>query len=571
MDRRSKYQKQIVKNQDLKIDVNFDITQLDMLCNYVVCSNRHIRRGNIINLRNLLALIDMNNYNGDQERLNRIDFIERGIEARLQYNLIDQDMIIQQIVGGFGMGKQQYLFHELSTNEVQWIETMISETLKYHIIYNDIDKGLSLLTKFKSTDFASRGRIVSDIEKWVIDIHSKFRKAKMDTYEEMRFSMIGEDYKNSLLETYKKLASPSNRLIFGTQALNAITGGGVESGRVYVLLGLPGEGKSTTMLDMAIQIKRYNTHYICKDPTKKPCVVLLTMENTVKETIQRLFSMCVGNDMLNYSEQEVLDILKNQGNFKVTDDDPISLFVYYKPNLSVDTSYLYELVEDLEDEGFECICMIQDYLKRIRSVDGLFGGDLRLQLGAIINEERVFCALKDIPLITASQLNREATNIIDNARINNKADLVRLIGRGNVGESNLILENADWIGLLAPEYDSNGIRHLGLQRVKSRYYIPGDFFCAYMPYANNTIKLIEDYQSPVPAHKVTLKEQVMLNMGPGNGMVNEIKEFTEFNGTKLQSDSENNMFLNAAAMVARNVALMQIANGYKVMAHKVSR
>ena len=285
----------------------------------------------------------------------------------------------------------------------------------------------------------------------------KFRRAKSNISDEIRFSLEGDDYENSMRQTYKKLTSPSNKLRFGVQALNALTGGGVESGRVYTILGLPGEGKSATMLDMAIQLKKYNADYKCKDPTKKPCIVLLTMENSVTETIERIFSMCNnGDSMINYTEDQALDILRTEGCLKVDSADPVNIFIIYQPNLSKDTSYLYDMVEDLEDEGYETICVLQDYIKRIRSADGNFGGDLRLQLGAVINEFRVFATLKDIPVITASQLNREATRHIDEGRQLNKGDLVRLLGRSNIGESNLILENSDWVAMIAPEYDSDG-------------------------------------------------------------------------------------------------------------------
>ena len=84
-DRRNKYSSlSPVKNKNLKIDVKFDITELDLMCSYILSENRTIRRGNIINLRNLLEIIDMNNYINDRERLSRIDFIKKGIEARLQ-------------------------------------------------------------------------------------------------------------------------------------------------------------------------------------------------------------------------------------------------------------------------------------------------------------------------------------------------------------------------------------------------------------------------------------------------------------------------------------------------------
>ena len=205
----------------------------------------------------------------------------------------------------------------MNNNEVQWVNTTVSETLKYSIIYNDVDKGLALFTKFKATDYAHRGPIVSEIENFVNQLQVKFRKAKADNSQDMTFSLSGNNYIETMLETYKQLSSPSNRLQFGVQALNMLTGGGVESTRVYTLLGLPGEGKSSTLIDMAIQIKRYNKNYRCSDPTKRPAVVLLIMENSIKETVQRIFSMCVGNDMLNYTEDEILDILRNEGNLHI--------------------------------------------------------------------------------------------------------------------------------------------------------------------------------------------------------------------------------------------------------------
>ena len=551
-DRRNKYSSAI-KNKDLKIDVKFDITELDLMCSYIVSENKSIRRGNIINMRNLFLIIDMANYTNDQERLSRIDFINKGIEARLEYNLSNRNMILSHISGGL-CGNVVDNFRELDNNEIIWINNTISETLKYSIIYNDIDKGLALLTKFKSTDYINRGTIVSDIEKWVAEMQSKFRKSKADNNDDITFSLSGDTYIEAMSETYKHFSSPSNTLQFGVQALNAITGGGVQAGRVYTILGLPGEGKSSTLLDMAIQLKRYNKNYKCNDPTKKPAIVLLIMENSVKETVERLFNMCVGNNMLNYTEQEAIELLKTRGNLQLSTNDPIDIIIKFKPNLSVDTSYLYTLTEDLEDDGYEVICLIQDYLKRIRSIDGMFGGDLRLQLGSVVNEFKVFATLKNIPVITASQLNRVATNSIDEARIKNKADLVRLIGRSNVGESNLILENSDWIALIAPEYDKNNNRYLGIQRVKSRYKISGDIYCAYLPYISGTIKFIEDIYSPTPVHKITMKEQVDLNTGvnTGQGVVNEINDFTQFDDVKLPNTT-NNMFLNASSIASKKV------------------
>ena len=545
-DRRAKYRiKAADADANIKIDIKFDITELDLLCAYIVSDNKSIKRGNIVNLKRVLDIMNIGVYGNEQESLSKLAFIKKGIEARLDKNLSDSFMIIKDITGGMG-NTSNMVFRELNNTEIDWVNQSMSEIIKYSHIEAQADTGLQLLTQLKSTDYTNRGAIVSDIEKWLSETQNLFRKAKVDNSENLSFSLGGDDYIQSIVETYRHITSPSNNLIFGTQALNLLTGGGLQNTRVYVLFGLPGEGKSSTMLDMAIQIKKYNKNYKCKDPTKRPCVVVLVMENDVRETVQRIFSMTTGHDMSEYTEEQALQIMMQDG-LHLSEDDPIDLIIRYKPNMSVDTSYLYTLVDDLEDEGYEVICLFQDYLKRIKSIEPAYNSDLRLQLGSVVNEFKTFATLKNIPVVTASQLNRTATNSIDNARIKNQSELVRLIGRSNVGDSNLILENADWIALIAPESDKmTGVRYLGIQRVKSRYYIQSGTHCAYVPYIDSSIKFQEDLYSPTPCHKTSMRED-MLPCGMSLNVIggqNEIKNITEIDDVMLEN-SENNIFMEA--------------------------
>ena len=542
MDRLNKYKS--VDNETENIDIKFDITELELFCNYICSDNKKIKRGDIINIQKLFNMIDRSFYNNDTDKKTLMSFIEYGIDARINNNLTSRNMILIHIANSMGLDTSTLRLKEINNDEVIWINRVVSETLKYAIIYNDIDEGISILTKFKSTDYSNRGNVVQEISEWVSKMNNKFRKSRANKSEDMMFSLDRDNFENSVRETHRQMTSASNRLKFGTQALNALTGGGVQSERVYILLGLPGEGKSSTLLDMALQLKRYNKNYVCKDPTKKPCIVLLIMENSVMESITRMYSMCTGEDIGSCSEDEAINRLYSVLN--MSEDDPINLVIKFRPNLSEDTSYLYTLCDDLEDDGYEVICVLQDYLKRIRSANNIHSSEIRLEYGDIVNEFKTFATIKQIPLISASQLNRTATASIDEARIKNKADLVRLIGRANVGESNLILENGDWIAIIAPEYDDAGARYLGIQGVKSRDRIPEDFHIAFIPYINGTIKLIEDYYEVVPSHKVTMRQEIKINgINTAQGLVSEIKDISEFSNINVPSDSQNGIFKNA--------------------------
>ena len=175
MDRRAKYSSNKSNTENIRIDIKFDITELDLMCAYIVSENRLIHRGNIINLRNVLDICNMSVYGNDQECLNRINFIRKGIEARLNKNLSSTFMILREITGGLGVNSSLQ-FRELNNTEIEWVNTSISEILKYASIEAKAEEGLSLFTKLKSSEYANRGNVVKEIETWLTDVQNKLRK-----------------------------------------------------------------------------------------------------------------------------------------------------------------------------------------------------------------------------------------------------------------------------------------------------------------------------------------------------------------------------------------------------------
>ena len=264
-------------------------------------------------------------------------------------------------------------------------------------------------------------------------------------------------------------------------------------------------------MNLAYQIKKYNKGFKPKDPTKRPCVLYLTMENTVTESLQRLFQICTGEELAKQSSPEEAERkLRTEGELYLTDSSPIDILIKFKPNKSEDTSYLYTLVEDLEDEGYEVICLLQDHAKRIRSTTN--NPDIRLELGDVINEFKTFAMLKDIPVISNSHLNREGARVIDANATSSKSDLTRLLGKSNIGESLLMLDNVDFAAIINNEYDREGNKYMVFKQIKTRIKSFRDYIC--QPFdKDNEIKLIEDYYSPVPVFRETLYSDPVLNAG----------------------------------------------------------
>lgn len=530
-----------------KTDLNLDSLALDIFCSYVLSQNRNINRGQLIALRNLISVLDIDRYyKNDDERMKKLDFITKALSARLDYNLKNPDMILKHITGLGTETRESLGLKEVDNSEINWISQTVSNALKYSYLYTYADKIIDLCKRFKERDYYSKDTIVAEFESSINDIQAFFRRAKTNTSEERMFSLRDDVYEDTVKDFYDQLMNPTNKLRTGMQGLNEMLAGGFESGRTYMLYGLPGEGKSTSMLDIGYQIKKYNKDFKPKDPTKIPCVVILTMENSVRESFERLFNMSSSiDDISNFSSDEVFNIMKTQGELYISDDNPIDILIKYMPGNTVDTSYLYTLTEDLEDEGYEVICMIQDYVKKINSVNYHSASDVRIELGAVVNEFKTYAIMKDIPIISASQLNRDATKHIDEGRKATKADLVRLLGRSNIGESMLMLENIDAAFMIAPEWTDNGAtKYLGIQNIKSRYKTSGRLFI-YQPYViGNSIKLIEDYYSPQPVFKETLSKagQVAKMHTTVNPTPYYSGNIVDIGTTKLPYDEETNIF-----------------------------
>lgn len=497
MDRRNRYSRSgsnsIVKNAKI-LDLNIDVQTLDLMCRMIVSSNKTIRRGQLVNMRNLLAMINQDNYINDSEKSKRISFIMKGIEGRLVCNLTDPYMIMMHINGDILDSSIIDLesFKDLSSAEIEWINTMVSESLKFSHAYNNSDRLLDVCTRLKTSDYGTKNEIVKEMEDIINKTQNDFRRARNESQTEQIFSLRDGYFENIMYDTYNTLNSPRRKLITGMQGLNELLGGGFENGRCYAFFGLPGEGKSSTILNIMYQIKKYNRSYKTKDPTKRPCIVLLTMENSVTESIDRLFGMATNHPhMTDYTPDDAIRMMRNEGDLYLSDVSPIDIIIQFKPPNSVDTSYLYTITEDLEDQGLEVIAMFQDYIGRIRSTERL--QDTRLEYGAVVDEFKVFAEIKDIPVITVAQLNRDAAKHIDESKKASKSDLVRVIGRSNISESMLVLNNIDGGFLIAPEVNQDGERFIGIQRIKKRYDASEREFL-YIPFEPHSIKLVEDIE-----------------------------------------------------------------------------
>lgn len=499
--------------KDIGSGFSLPLSTIILYANYILKTIHTSNRGVLTDLRELLTMIDPGkNFSVEQVReRNSYFFLRQLLDARLK-GYENRDILMEAALNGLDVKNifpLRKLEEPLGSNELAFIEQNIGNNRNSFYTQSIMSTMYTQYSDFAIANETEKFKILKDVQKQIVDVNRKIKEnVCVSSVSESLSLSNDEQFEATVAHMYNRAIDGSTKLKTGIQAINRSLNGGFENDRCYIYLGLPGEGKSSTLLNLTLQIKGHNKDIVTKDPTKRPTILFLTMENTLNETLERVFSILVSDDDISEfgGHKEIMQLLRQNG-LGVSNDSPIDIEFRYVPSNSVDTDYLYTIYDEMSANGQEVVCLVQDYIKRIRPRDfKLMGGDMRIALGAVVDEFKEFAVAKHIPVITASQLNRDAAKIIDEGRKSSEADLVRKVGRANIGESTLITENADSAFILVPEDGADGRKYLGMANAKKRFKTQSSQFF-YLPYSKERpLELLQDIHLAEPLSKLSLNE-----------------------------------------------------------------
>jgi len=237
-----------------------------------------------------------------------------------------------------------------------------------------------------------------------------------------------------------------------------------QSGRIYIFASGTGQGKSNFLVNflysMAIGYKTsdYRTLFEKKYEGFKPVILFITNENSIAETRQRLLSIITNQPGLSskfHDKQFISQTLKT-----FAKETGVAIFMKYFPPRSITAYDIYSISQQLERvKGYKPIGLIVDYLDRLRP---LHKTEIdRIALGHITDELKSVGLKLNIPVITASQLNRQGHSAKDQASIT------------DIGESWQKIQNADAVILFSSEKQGTEWKY-NLKIGKIRYKTPPD-------------------------------------------------------------------------------------------------
>lgn len=433
-----------VRSQKLPIDIQIDM--LDTIISYLFTDNILINKKALMSLRKFIEFIDTRMYESDEEMLARFHFIKQVLKMKLEEGIFNYATILENVRGGIHDDEVKNIIDgiangfELNTEEVRGVNNYIAERLKYIHLYVYKDEITNAFESLQIGDFESISEINDRIEKSCGEMLADLRKAKADDMDGNDFDLTDELFDPTIESIVVDLSRPSNYIKTGVKYLNEMYVGGYEAGRVYMYLGPSGGGKSVILLHSTLWGREHNQNIQLRDDTKQPCIIYLSMENSIKETVERMFNHYFNDDIRNYDPKTVAQMLKYKAGLSL-DSNGVNIKIMYRPNKSISTEDLYTIIDEVEEEGYECIMLVLDYVKRIRPASPT--KDIRLDLAAVVDELTVLAKTKNIPVVTATQMNRDAIKTIEDGIESGKQDIGKRLGASNVGESWAMIENVD--------------------------------------------------------------------------------------------------------------------------------
>lgn len=536
---------QMLKKVD-KMPIYMDVETLDMYCEYLLNdNNKSITYSNLSNLSDFINAMDPKVIMTSDAKMARYQFIQYYLEARLTKGIMKRDLAISYVMDQADPKYAKIIRREilnsidpdqLGKKDIEFINGMIFAQLNT-VFMHRYQIGLTkLIEDINNNDFGKSPENCVDAIQFFQTILSDLTKSERRSKQENRFNLTDkEHFKAMLTEAATRILSKSTFLNTGMQGLNQMLNGGFENARVYNFIGATGGFKSGLLLNLMKNIKVRNKGREHKDPTKRPTILFLSQENNIWETIERLYGIFGDNvkKIRDCTAEEILETLNGGGLSVVTDEEDIDIEFRYYGNMDIGVADIRGIVEELDNEGREVICVIQDYIERLRPP--MISADKRVQLIDVSNQMHDLAIELDIPIITASQYNRSGVSTIESARDGNKLDAGRMVGMKDISESFGMLKNFDAnIGIVIEEDPMEERFYLSFRTLKYRGDDSGALKYFLQPFVGtkSKIKLVDDIDWDKAAYResmtdenvaeyVEVKEQVQANLQQTAKLMND--------------------------------------------------
>ena len=443
---------QLLKKVD-KLPIYTDVETLDMYCEYLLNDrNKSITYANLSNLRDYVDMMDPKILMTSDAKMARYWFLYYYLEGRLDKGIVKRELTLNyvndQVEPKYAKIIRREILNsidpdQLTKKDIQFINDTIFAQLNVQFMHKYQIGMTRMVEDINNNDFGKTTEDCSNAIQFFQTLLSDLTKAQRRSKQENRFNLSDANlFKAIMTEACERLLSDTKFLKTGYQGLNLMLNGGLEDARVYNFIGATGGFKSGLLLNLMKTVKMNNKGRPHKDPNKRPTILFLSQENNIWETIERIFGIFTSAGKIrNYTADQVIQLLQDGGFTMVADELDIDIEFRYYGNMDIGVPDMRGIVEELDNSGREVILIIQDYIERLRPP--IMSVDKRMQLIDVSNQMHDMAIELDIPIVTASQLNRSGVSTIEEMRQSQKGDIGQHVGMRDISESFGMLKNFD--------------------------------------------------------------------------------------------------------------------------------
>ena len=382
------------------------------------------------------------------------------------YDKVRDQLIIPQI----NVSKE-----ELPEDDLEYITNSLDQNLKFSYILDVKDNLIELTNDIETSSYTDFPNLLHQYRDLITSIMNFFRRTDSSSMTNEIVHTGDPTFLDILYDTYEAIRNPASALQTGWQALNSALGprGGFQNKNLYCIHANTNSFKSAMLLHISRMIKEYNASRVIEEfkrTGKIPTVLHISMENDNDEDNERLYKTVVKKDLGKCTSREELNQSweHNFGSSTDGEENPIDISFLHVDARSLSVDEIDIIIENLEEEGYKVIACVVDYLGLIKPRLEDMGKDNRLQLKNIADDLLSLAKNRDIPVITAHQINRSGGAVLTNLKNQGGVNAISQMTNEFIGESYGIEQAVSWSAFIDIEIHGED-RWLMFKRNKSRY------------------------------------------------------------------------------------------------------
>lgn len=340
----------------------------------------------------------------------------------------------------------------------------------YPILIDKSEEIIDAVTKINIGGIKDSADAMENLRELLGNVQTEINKSL--SVEDGKTIEFEEDTIIGFDETIKEMRDTETFRVYTDTALDDHDGGYAPT-KSYCKIGIPGGGKSLTLLNTALLIRHANKFTPMELEGYKPIVIYITLENTTVQTFERMLAF-YGMDSDEIDAMSPAELkAKCMELVSPKDEFDIRFSIKQFKRYTIDGVHLTNMVKDYENRGYKVMALVVDYLDLLEfheDAEDRYNSKMPIVKKA---EDLKNTAIDGFtPVITAAQTNRNGEVAIKEAieRGKNVIDPIKALHGGCIAGGYQLKGEFDFVSFIY-KGEFNGKNYVSIMSDKERDHV----------------------------------------------------------------------------------------------------